>query len=260
MKSNEIKRFWDWVTSENVDGERTLYLDGAIAEESWWDDEVSPRQFEKELKAGTGPVTVWINSYGGDVFAAARIYNMLREYKGKVTVKIDGIAASAASVIAMAGDEVLMSPVSTMMIHNPWTYAAGDARDFERVQRELESVKETIINAYEIKTGLSREEISELMDDETYFDVNYAIEKGFADGMLERRPAAEDTPQRGTRNSTAHKFGNRTAVAVLFNKLRKAPESGTQSPEEPEGEPRAKVVDLKMELKRIKTDLEEKNR
>jgi len=253
-KNEEVHKFWDWVSSENVDGERTLYLDGIIAEDSWWDDEVTPREFEKELKAGSGPVTVWINSYGGDVFAAARIYNMLREYKGKVTVKIDGIAASAASVIAMAGDEVLMSPVATMMIHNPWTYAAGDARDFERVQRELDSVKQTIVNAYEIKTGLSREEISALMDDETYFDAKYAIEKKFADGILQRRPIEEESPQRGTRNSTAHKFGNRTAVAVLFNKLRKAPEDEPQSPEEPEGEPaRVKVVDLRSELEEIKT-------
>ncbi len=108
------KKFWNWV--KNEDGARTLYLDGAIAEESWLGDEVTPKQFKSELTSGEGNITVWINSPGGDVFAASQIYNMLMDYKGNVTVKIDGIAASAASVIAMAGGEVYMSPVSMLMI------------------------------------------------------------------------------------------------------------------------------------------------
>ena len=100
---------------------RTLNLDGAIAEETWYGDEITPKQFKSELMSGTGDITVWINSPGGCVFAASQIYNMLMEYKGRVTIKIDGIAASAASVIAMAGTDVFMSPVSMMMIHNPMT-------------------------------------------------------------------------------------------------------------------------------------------
>ena len=97
-----------------------------IASESWYDDEVTPGLFKEELNSGEGDITVWINSPGGDCVAAAQIYNMLMEYKGNVTVKIDGIAASAASVIAMAGTTVLMSPVSMLMIHNPMTAAFGD--------------------------------------------------------------------------------------------------------------------------------------
>lgn len=247
MKENEIKKFWSWVGQENKDGERTLYLDGTIAEYSWWDDDVTPAEFKKELTSGTGPVTIWINSPGGDVFAAAQIYNMLRDYSGKVTIKIDGIAASAASVIAMAGDEVLMSPVSMMMIHNPWTYVAGDSKELETVIRELDAVKETIINAYQTKTGMDREELSRLMDDETYFDVNWALEHKFADGVIERRPIEEET-----QNKTAKKFGNRSSVAVFVNKLRKAPQ---QSLEEPNGDSdKVMVVDLMEELKAKKSN------
>lgn len=250
-KNQEIKRFWDWIESEDRDGERILRLDGEIAEDSWWGDEITPGVFRAELNKGNGPVTIWINSYGGDVFAAAQIYNMIREYPGKVTVKIDGIAASAATVIAMAGDEVLMSPVSMMMIHNPWVWTAGDARELEKVIDQLNSVKESIIGAYEVKTGKSREEISRLMDEETWFDATWAIENKFADGITERRPIEQEPAQ----NKTAHKFGNRLAVAALFNKLREAPEHVVPGQQEPKDESRARVVDLQAELNKFKTTL-----
>ena len=115
-----MKRFWNWLTpqasSPNSDGgERVLRINGVIAGESWLDDEITPAVFASELIAGSGPVTIWLNSPGGDVVAAARIYNMLLDYPGKVTVNIDGIAASAASVIAMAASTVAMSPVSMLM-------------------------------------------------------------------------------------------------------------------------------------------------
>lgn len=136
--------------------------------------------------AGEGDVTVWINSPGGDCVAAAQIYNMLMEYRGNVTVKIDGIAASAASVIAMAGTTVLMSPVSMLMIHNPMTLALGDKSEMEKAIDMLEAVKDSIINAYELKTGLSRAKISHLMDEETWMDARKAVELGFADDILAR--------------------------------------------------------------------------
>lgn len=134
--------------------ERTLYLNGTIAEESWYEDDVTPKLFKDELMSGTGDITVFINSPGGDCVAAAQIYNMLMEYNGNVTIKIDGIAASAASVIAMAGTKVLMSPVSLMMIHNPLTVAIGDSEEMKKAIDMLSEVKESIINAYELKTGL----------------------------------------------------------------------------------------------------------
>lgn len=178
-----MRKFWNWVRDETTK-ERTLYLNGEISDETWYGDEVTPKMFRDELMAGTGDVTVWINSPGGDIFAAAQIYNMLMDYTGKVTVKIDGLAASAASVIAMAGGDVYMSPVSMMMIHNPSTIAIGDSEEMLRAKALLDEVKESIINAYELKTGLSRARISHLMDAETWMNANKAIELGFADKIL----------------------------------------------------------------------------
>jgi len=166
--------------------ERILFLNGTIAEESWFDDEVTPALFKDELNSGEGDITVWINSPGGDCIAAAQIYNMLMNYKGNVTVKIDGIAASAASVIAMAGNKVIVSPVSMIMIHNPATIAAGDTLEMQKAITMLDEVKKSIINAYEIKTGLSRAKLSHLMDAETWMDANSAIEMGFADEIMQK--------------------------------------------------------------------------
>lgn len=184
-----MKRFWNWLTpqasSPNSDGgERVLRINGVIAEESWLDDEITPTLFASELNAGSGPVTIWLNSPGGDVVAASRIYNMLLDYPGKVTVNIDGIAASAASVVAMAASTVAMSPVSMLMIHNPATLAMGDQTELSRALDMLESVKDSIINAYQLKTGLSRAKLSKLMDAETWMDARAAIDLGFADELL----------------------------------------------------------------------------
>ena len=176
--------------------ERILFLNGTIAEESWFDDDVTPQLFKEELNKGNGNIIVWINSPGGDCIAAAQIYNMLIDYKGDVTVKIDGIAASAASVIAMAGTKVLMSPVSMLMIHNPMTIAFGNKGEIEKAIAMLDEVKESIINAYEIKTGLSRAKLSHLMDSETWMDANKAVELGFADDILKRSETTDvEVPQ-----------------------------------------------------------------
>jgi ATP-dependent Clp protease protease subunit len=187
-----MNKFWKWVRNKAPDGEdpdlasRTLFLNGTIASESWFDDDVTPALFKSDLDSGKGPITVWINSPGGDVWAAAQIYNMLLSYSGKVTVKIDGLAASAASVIAMAGDEVLVSPVSMLMIHNPSTMAMGDKDDLAQAISMLDSVKDSILNAYVKKTGLSKNKLSKLMDDETWMDASKAVELHFADRVMER--------------------------------------------------------------------------
>ena len=198
-----MKKFWKWMNKKTINQEtqeqsleRTLFLNGTIASESWFDDDVTPQVFKDELNSGSGDITVWINSPGGDCVAAAQIYNMLMDYKGNVTVKIDGIAASAASVIAMAGTKVLVSPVSMLMIHNPMTVAAGNTEEMERAISMLDSVKDSIINAYEIKTGLSRAKISHLMDAETWMDANSAVEMGFADEIWQRSTAEDiEVPQ-----------------------------------------------------------------
>jgi ATP-dependent Clp protease protease subunit len=177
-----MKKFWNWI--KNEDGSRTLYLNGAIAAESWFGDEITPKQFKSELVSGEGDIDIWINSPGGDCIAASQIYNMLMDYKGNVTVKIDGIAASAASVIAMAGTIVKVSPTSLMMIHNPLTVAIGDSAEMKKAILMLDEVKESIINAYELKTGQPRAKLSKLMDGETWLNANKALELGFADEML----------------------------------------------------------------------------
>jgi ATP-dependent Clp protease protease subunit len=181
------RKFWNWVRNEEPDSfgsERTLYLDGEISDETWYGDEVTPKLFKDELNAGDGNITLWINSPGGDVFAAAQIYNMLMDYKGNVTVKIDALAASAASVIAMAGTKVCMSPVAMLMIHNPATIAIGDTEEMQKAIDMLSEVKESIMNAYEIKSGLSRAKISKLMDAETWMNAKEAKKLGFADEVL----------------------------------------------------------------------------
>ena len=189
--------------------ERILELSGTIAEESWFDDDVTPQLFKDELNAGSGDITVWINSPGGDCVAAAQIYNMLSNYKGKVTVKIDGIAASAASVIAMAGDTVLVSPVSMLMIHNPATIAWGDHAEMQKAIDMLSEVKESIINAYVLKTGLSRPKLSHLMDAETWMDANKAVELGFADEIMARAKAEpEKEPEEGEGDTDEEENGN----------------------------------------------------
>lgn len=218
-----MKKFWKWKNqnqTENSPAERTLFLNGTIAEESWFDDDVTPQLFKDELNAGKGDITVWINSPGGDCVAAAQIYNMLTNYNGKVTVKIDGIAASAASVIAMAGNEVYMSPVSMMMIHNPATVAWGDHTEFAKAIEMLDEVKESIINAYVLKTGLSRAKLSHLMDSETWMNANKAVELGFADGMLTRDGAeTEDSEVKMEDTVEAVMFSRKAVNNALQNKL-----------------------------------------
>lgn len=222
-----MKKFWQWknqaVTEEATPAERTLYLNGTIAEESWFDDDVTPQLFMDDLVSGEGDISVWINSPGGDCIAAAQIYNMLKEYPGHVTVKIDGLAASAASVIAMAGDNVLMSPVSMMMIHNPATMAFGDHAEMQKAIDMLAEVKESILNAYVIKSGLSRAKLSHLMDAETWMNANKAIELGLCDGILERAQSAdkpeEEDEEEQPKAVEAVAFSRKAVNNALFNKI-----------------------------------------
>lgn len=201
-----MQKFWNF--RNDADGNRMLDLNGPIAEETWWGDEVTPQMFKDELEEVVGDITVNINSPGGDVFAAAQMYNILRAHRGKVTVFIDSLAASAASVVAMAGDVVEISPVGMLMIHNPATMAWGDHTEMEKTLATLNEVKESIINAYQAKTHLSRQELSDLMDAETWLNANTAVEKGFAD-----RIRGEET------SAPAVLFGAKAADKTLVNKI-----------------------------------------
>ncbi len=209
-----------------------MVLNGVIAEDSWFGDEVTPAAFRDELYAEDGNIVVQICSPGGDCFAAAQIYSMLVDYPGKVTVRIDGLAASAASVIAMAGDEVQMYPTSLLMVHNPATMAAGDHNEMERAIAMLAEVKESIVNAYAAKTKLARAKISHLMEAESYLSAYKAVELGFADTILQRE-GAEDAEEA----DVSMLFSRRAVSNAIINKLTAvcglAP--GTENPEADEG-------------------------
>ena len=212
------RKFWNWVKNDAPDefgSERTLFLNGEISDETWYGDEVTPQMFKNELNAGSGDITLWINSPGGDVFAAAQIYNLLMDYRGNVTVKIDGLAASAASVIAMAGTKVCMSPVAMLMIHNPATVAIGDQEEMQKAIDMLAEVKESITNAYEIKTGLSRTVISHFMDAESWFNAKKAVELHFADEILFSPQEQEDLPD----DMEAMMFSRAAVTNSLLSKL-----------------------------------------
>ena len=182
--------FWKWTKNETT-GERELRIEGIIDDSESWIDELlgnevtTPKKFKNDLNSDVGDIIVRINSPGGNCYAAADIYSMLKEYKGKVTVKIDSYAASAATVIAMAGDMIEMSPLAMMCIHNPWLPSiSGEAKDFIDAANYLVKLKNNIINAYEAKTKLPREKISELMDNEEYMNAKQALELGFADKIM----------------------------------------------------------------------------
>lgn len=219
-----MRKFWNFKNS--ADESRILELNGTIAEEGWYNDDVTPEEFRAELMKESGDITVMINSPGGDCVAASRIYAMLRDYPGKVTVKIDGLAASAASVVAMAGDTVQMVPTAMMMIHNPSTVAWGDHVDLERAVSMLDEVKESIINAYEIKTGISRKQLSKMMEEETWMNAKKAVEFGFAD---------EET---GSDGAQAYAFSAMSVARNFTNKI-------SEKAQKPDG---AKVSNLRNAL------------
>lgn len=216
------RKFWNWVRNEGEPA--VLVLNGEISDETWFGDEVTPKLFRDDLDKCQGDISVWINSPGGDVFAAAQIYNMLMDYPHNVTVKIDGLAASAASVIAMAGTEVQMSPVAMMMIHNPMTVAIGDSAEMQKASAMLDEVKESIMNAYEIKTGLSRAKISHLMDAESWFNAKKAVELGFADKILFSDDAAEAEEDKPLE---AVMFSRKAVTNSLLKKLMPEKKNGT---------------------------------
>ena len=252
-----MKKFWNWI--KDSDETRTLRLEGPIDEESFWGDEITPQMFRDELNAGEGDVTVWINSPGGNVFAAAEIYTMLKDYKGSITVKIEAIAASAASVVAMAGDTVQMSPVAMLMIHDPSTVAMGNTKDMEKAIEVLNEVKESIINAYASKSGLSHARIANLMSNETWMNAKKAVELGFADEILfskkedepDSDPAdpdkSEKTPDEEPgegeekkpfqQDAAGHLFSGRQMDLIVLNRLGVKPDTPAAQTEPPSDPP-----------------------
>lgn len=234
-----MKKFWNWIHDDS--GGRVLRLEGPIDNDNFWGDEITPAMFRDDLEAEDGDVTVWINSPGGNVFAAAEIYTMLKEYAGAVTVRIASIAASAASVIAMAGDQVQMSPTALLMIHNPSTIAMGNAKDMEKAIETLNEVKESIINAYIAKTGLRHNKVAELMESETWMNAKKALDLGFCDEILyeakKTEPSEEpedvtDEPENKGRVLEAQLYSTRQMGLSILNRL-----GVSETPEEPPSTP-----------------------
>ncbi len=214
-----MRKFWNWARDADT-GVRVLTMRGPISDETWFGDEVTPGVFRAELNEGTGPVAAWIDSPGGDVFAAAQIYNMLRDYKDEVNVHIDSLAASAASVIAMAGKTVEISPTGYLMIHNPSMMAWGDSAEMQRAKNMLDEVKEGIINAYEVRTGLSRQQLSDMMDAETWLSAKKAVELGFADKIMFESEGE-------TENSVSLSFSRSAVMNSLLSRCKTTPERDT---------------------------------
>lgn len=257
-----MKHFWNWIRNEDT-GQRELWFEGVIASESWFNDDITPAMFKEELFSGDGPITLHISSPGGDCVAASQIYTMLMDYPGDVTVHIDGLAASAASVIAMAGTKVCMSPTACMMIHNPFTAAMGDTDEMRKAIQLLDEVKESIINAYQIKTGLSRTKLSHLMDAETWMNAVKAKELGFCDEIL--YTGEEGLPDNSV---SGFSFERKAAALCLMNKViaalpKPVPVKETEPEHPPDPEPvskpelvtpdnRDKAADLEKRLSLIK--------
>lgn len=233
-----MSRFWSFKNLSDQEAE--LRIDGEIVEDSWswlyeWFGEphAAPNKFRKALSEHKGKnITVWIDSWGGDVFAGVGIYNALKEHKGKVTVKIDGKAVSAGSLIAMAGDEILMSPGSILMIHNPWSWTSGEAKDMRHAADVLDEVKEAILNIYQSRVkSKTREEISKMMDNEEWMSARKAVAEGFADGILRLEneeatiSAAYSISRLAIQNSAA------TAMQKFFREWQKMQKN--KDPEEP---------------------------
>ena len=232
-----MNKFWNWVRNEDT-GSAELIFNGPISEDTWFGDEITPAMFRNELSKVSGDLTVWLNSPGGDVFAASQIYTMLRSHKGKVTVKIDGIAASAASVVAMAGDETYIAPCAMLMIHDPSTVAMGNRADMEQAIRLLDEVKESIINAYETKSHLSRAKIAKMMTDETWLNAKKAKEMGFVDGILFENkkqmpiapePDEPDEPEKQDDSLTAMTYSPSTTLGTFLTRVSATatPDKGT---------------------------------
>lgn len=180
--------------AEAESGEPELEMYGPISEYSWWGDEITPAKFKDDLaKIGAGgPVTIRMNSGGGDVFAASVIRSILVEYRGRVTVRVDGLAASAATIVATAGDLVRMQDSAYFMIHDPIALAWGNIEELKQVLDVLKTVKEGILDVYEVRTEMGRDKLAKMMTDETWMSAQEAHDMGFVDEVVHTKAKAPE--------------------------------------------------------------------
>lgn len=223
--------FWSVVSAkESESGEAEIWFYGYISEYSWFEDDITPGLFKKDLnKLGGKPVTIRINSGGGEVFAASAIRAMIMDYKGKVTTRIEGLAASAASYVAMAGDVVKMQDSAFFMIHDPWTVAIGGVEDFKRAMELLKTVKNGIIETYQAKTQADVVTLSRWMSNETWFTAQEALQNGFVDEVISApsKEALADASMFAIANAVR---GYERAPEELIARLTPPPALATQTP------------------------------
>lgn len=248
-------KFWEFRNLSETEAELLLY--GEIASQKpWWDDgdTVTPKQFAEELKnlGDKSNITVRINSNGGDVFAAHAIYTQLKLNPANITVIVDGLAASAATIIVMAGDVIKIPANAMMMIHNPSVVLLGyyKAEELEKLADTLEQVKESIINAYLTKTGFDRKTLSKMMDEETWMTGQEAVKKGFADEVLFQEVQAMVNGNIMIVNNISHdlsKFKKRPLVKIKtgstagFNNLSQEPAPAPQPVKQKEDEEKLEI-------------------
>jgi len=261
--------FWKLldVVTKNQEGDLTseavLELYGYISEYSWFEDDITPGLFKDDLyRLGAGgPVTIRMNSYGGDVIAASLIHSMIKDYPGKVTVRIDGVAASAATVVAIAGDVVRMRETAYFMIHDPsvvFFLAQLNIEELSRMADRLQAVKEGIVNAYESKTGMSRPRLAKLMTEETWMDANEAKLLGFVDEVGDGKARGADAV-RPYKGENGDGLMDRAAIVNAVKNYRNVPEGLLRSlidePDQPGDEPgisEAAVGNLRAEMRLYK--------
>lgn len=237
MPKNNHSKFWQIRNQTDTSVEILIY--GPIADEVWWGDEITPKQFAEDLKA-LGPVKeiiLRLNSPGGSVFAGQAIHSMLKRHAANVTVYIDGLAASIASVIAMAGDRVIMPAGAMLMIHNPMVGILGyyEAAEMREMADYLDKVRECIIAVYEMKTGMERDKLVELMDAETWMTAAEAVKYGFADEIEGQQIAASIANDSLTINGMTFdlsKFIHRPTVAHMAKNLPATPVLNDQKEDE----------------------------
>lgn len=190
MPKPKNRKFWNFKALDDKTGELTLY--GEISNETWWGDEVTPKQFKEDLDAlgDIDMLNVYINSPGGDVFAGQAIRSMLKRHKAHKIGYVDGLAASIASVILTACDKVIMYSNTMQMVHKAWTLVVGNADDMRKIADDMDKIDESLIAAYEKKTGLEKDKIIELMEAETWLSADDCLEYGFCDEIEEAKQVA----------------------------------------------------------------------
>lgn len=231
---------WYDIKNKNEDiGE--IYIYGDIEDWKFVQEDVTPIDFINKIKAlgEIKTLNIYINSPGGSVFAGQAIYNIIKRQKAQTNVYIDGIAASIASIIALAGDKVYMANNSLYMIHLPFTIALGNSDDFRKLADTLDKVTEISINVYEEKTGLERKEIKEMLKNETWMTADEALEKGFIDEIQDEKNITASM-----RNGELY-FNN---IKMDFSKFKNAPQVKETK----------KVINITSEIDMLKEKIEEK--